>query len=397
VLDVVVAFVGARGALKPLVLGAYVVYGALALSSATAFLGPWGRAWIESHAWGMLFFAGWAPTLALVLALLVRHLVRTGDPDEKARTRTMLAAVAVGGALGMTDLLEAAGVSVPPLGALGTLFATLLVAVAAFRLRLFDRDLSVNAGTYVAALTLGAVAITLVLVAASREVLVTRGKERERVARLAALGRVSAQMAHDLKNPLAALLGASEVLEGEVPAAQRRDLLVLVGEQARRIRAIVDTYDRLGRIDPVRLPVRVEQLVARVVAAQQASARGVDFRTELDAALPECSLDADLVEGVLENLVRNAVEAMPNGGTVTVRARVEDDVLVTSVTDTGEGMDARRVERAFDEFFTTKPTGSGLGLAFARRVAQAHGGRVTLTSEPRKGTVVALRLPLRAG
>jgi signal transduction histidine kinase len=416
VLDVVVAFVGGRSALAPLVRAGYAAFGALALASATAFVGPWGRAFIESHTWGMLLVAGWSPTLAIVLALLVRHLVRARDPDEKARTRTMLAAIALGGALATTDLLEAAGVPLPALGALGTFVGALLVAVAVFRLRLFDRDLSVSAATYVAgialaglaayavafsvlggnvaALTLGAAAITVVLVAASRELGAARALERERIARLATLGRVAAQMAHDLKNPLAALLGASEVLDGEVPAAQQADLLALVGEQARRIRAIVDKYDRLGRIEPVRLPVQMNELVARVAAALRASWRGVDLRTQLAEGLPECPMDADLVAGVVENLLRNAAEAMPGGGTITVRTRVEGGSIVTSVIDTGEGMDARRVDRAFDEFFTTKPTGSGLGLAFARRVALAHGGSVSIASEPKKGTVVDLRLPL---
>jgi signal transduction histidine kinase len=98
---------------------------------------------------------------------------------------------------------------------------------------------------------------------------------------------------------------------------------------------------------------------------------------------------------VLENLVRNAMEAMPDGGTVTVRtARSGAESVLLSVADTGCGMDARTRERAFDDFFTTKALGSGLGLAFVRRVVEAHGGRVSLESEQGRGTLVSVRLPV---
>jgi signal transduction histidine kinase len=107
-------------------------------------------------------------------------------------------------------------------------------------------------------------------------------------------------------------------------------------------------------------------------------------------------MDKDLVATSLENVLRNAYEAMPSGGTVTVRTeRVEEGSggVAVSVEDEGEGMDARLLERATDEFFTTKAAGSGLGLSFAERVAEVHGGTLRLTSRAGKGTVVRLSLP----
>jgi signal transduction histidine kinase len=105
-----------------------------------------------------------------------------------------------------------------------------------------------------------------------------------------------------------------------------------------------------------------------------------------------------MLERVLENLVRNAVEAMPDGGTVVVRTMRSGsgatDAVAFSVRDTGIGMDARTRERAFDDFFTTKPHGSGLGLAFTHRVVEAHRGQMSLESEQGRGTLVCVRLPV---
>jgi len=141
-------------------------------------------------------------------------------------------------------------------------------------------------------------------------------------------------------------------------------------------------------------PLDLNQLVASVLSLQAFTGRPeVELRRELAAELPRGQGDWDLLANALENLVRNAFEAMPRGGTLTVRTQVEAKSVVVSVQDTGEGMNARTRERAFDDFYTTKATGSGLGLAFVRRVVEAHGGQVTLTSHEGRGTTVTLRLP----
>jgi two-component system, NtrC family, sensor histidine kinase HydH len=423
-LHVIVSFVGARRIHRRALAASYLAFGAMGIVALSALVLTTPRAWLASPKWAALELAGWTPMLVYGLALLLRHLVTTADPDEKARTRTMLAAAFAGGALATTDLLDAAGGgAMPRLGALGTLAATGLVSVSVLRLRLFDRDLSVATAFYVAALAVGAVAtylvvfyvlgqnaaalafgataVTVVLAAAARELVLSQARVRARVEQLAALGRISAQMTHDLKNPLAALVGAAQILEGEVPPEQQKDLARLVLEQAQRLRAVVEKFDRVARVEPVKTQVQLNALARATAAAQKTAAPGVDVVVTLAPDLPECDADADLVGGALENLVRNAVEAMPRGGTLRIETRAETaagkTALVLSVEDTGEGMDARRAERAFEDFFTTKATGTGLGLAFVRRVALAHGGAVSLTSHVGKGTRVELRLPVARG
>jgi signal transduction histidine kinase len=424
VLQLTATFVGASRARARSVAVAYAAFGALALSSAVGFVSLWGRQWASSRGWTVVFLAGWAPTLAGALAWLVLHLVEATEPDEKARTRTFLAAFALGGAFATTDELVRLGVPVPHLAPVGTLVGTFLVATAIFRFRLFERDLSLLTGVYatalastgivafvfvlrlaggsVAASTAAAAIVTLVLVVAAREVASSRAVHRERIEQLAVLGRLTAQMAHDIKNPLAALLGAARVIEDaprDQPWEDGQAFRRMLVEQAERIRAIVDRYERIGRVEPVASRVQINDLVRRVVNAQSLAAGEVQVDLDLLDPLPECDADPDLLASALENVVRNACEAMPRGGSLCVRTRLEapgagERSVVVRVEDTGEGMDARRAERAFDDFFTTKATGSGLGLAFVRRVALAHGGTVSLASRPGQGTAVELRLPL---
>jgi signal transduction histidine kinase len=418
-LHFVVTFVGGGRTHARAVAAAYVVFGALAISSATALVTSWGRTWVESSAWGAAFLAAWVPLLAMILVLLVRHLVTTSDHDEKARTRLVLAALAIGGAVAPWDVV---GADLPKLAPLGTLAATSLGATAAFRFRLFDRDLSRSAAVYAialaiagviayvglfrllggnaAAVVVGTASVTLVLAAAVREVATSMATHRERVERLAALGRFSNQMAHDLKNPLATIKGALQFLQEERARGESLDghheFLDVMLEQVERLHRVVDDYQRIGRVQAVRRTLDVNALVRGVVLLEEHAIAGVTLRAELADDLPACELDAELVSGALHNLIRNALEAMPNGGALTVRTERADGFaqggIVVSVEDAGEGMDARHAERAFDDFYTTKANGSGLGLAFARRVAQAHGGDASLSSRVGAGTIVRLRM-----
>jgi signal transduction histidine kinase len=297
-----------------------------------------------------------------------------------------------------------------------------LVSVVALRFRLLDRDVSLRAvgwllvlasagamaallvlrllGAQVALWVLGSGTFMLALVAASRRWFAEGAEERVRREQLTMLGRFSAQMAHDLKNPLAALKGAAQLLREDLtrpsPGIDRVQFTDLMLEQIERLVGLVDIYGRLARVEPNREPLDLNEAVRSIVALQSHASESVDVRAVLTEPLPTCRADRTMLARVMENLVRNAMEAMPGGGTVVVRtapARDMEGGIELSVEDTGCGMDARTRERAFDDFFTTKPTGSGLGLAFVNRVVQAHGGHVTLSSEPGRGTVVRVTLP----
>jgi two-component system sensor histidine kinase HydH len=425
-LHLVVTFVGARKAYMHVVRLEYAFFAALSLSSAAALVIPGMRAWSGSWEWAATYLVGWVPALGFILFLLVRHLVLSTDPDEKGRTRMMLAAISVAGVLATSDIVRELGFPLPHLAPIGALVSAVLVANAVFRFRLFDRDLSSNSAVYaialavagvaaylglfrvlggnVAALTLGSVTVTVALGVAVYEISTSAAVQRARVERLVALGRFSSQMAHDLKNPLASLKGALQFLQEEHRRGRSLDnqheFLGLMLGQVERLGRVADEYERIGRVEPVRRSVDVNQVVQRVVGLEPFAAKGsVTILTELAAELPACELDADLVARALENLIHNAFEAMPEGGKLTVRTASCRDGngragrVILSVEDSGQGMDPRHAERAFEEFFTTKATGSGLGLAFVKRVAEAHGGDASLKTRVGDGTVVEMRLP----
>jgi len=355
--------------------------------------------------------------------LLVVHHQGTANEDERVRTRLLLAGFGALAFFGSIELLGSLGRSIPHVGNIGVLACNVLMALVALRFRLFDQSLtsaaflrvlalatlavgaygvtlqfySANIAMLALGLATGAVAIAAVTLQVWRSVIA----RRQRLEQLATLGRFSAQLAHNLKNPLAALKGAAQFLKEELrqrgSIQQQGEFLDLILEQIERVHRTVDDYQRLGRVEPVPEPLQLNQVVHQVLALPARNrTSGVTVKLDLESNLPSCSGDPRLLAEALENLVRNAFEAMPQGGTLRVRT-ARDPVerqLVITIEDTGTGMDVRARERACEEFFTTKATGTGMGLAFVRRVVEAHQGRLSLYSREGRGTSVHLHLPL---
>ncbi|MHA7628219.1 sensor histidine kinase [Corallococcus sp. M7] len=417
----ILAFVGRRRRSARVLYGTYAVMGALALTMLIAMGVPALEERINTFAFGLAVSVGVIPILTTGFVLLTRHLRHAGSQDERARAGLMLLGLTLLVALLLTDLAADMALPVPKLGNVGTLLGLPVMATASLRFQLFGKDArATNAAmhavvlalvgvfAYLAlfrafaaesgALVVGTTAITFALLAAARRGVTAFVTQRERLEQLATLGRFSAQMAHDLKNPIAALKGAAQYLKEEHARGHswdaHGDFLDLLLEQVERLDRVAGTYQRLARVEPLRRPLDLNRLVEGVLSLQAFATPGaVELKKELAPDLPECAGDEDLLANALENLVRNAFEAMPEGGTLTVRTQQDGGAVVVEVQDTGSGMDARTRERAFDDFFTTKATGSGLGLAFVRRVAEAHGGTASLTSGEGHGTILRLRLP----
>jgi two-component system sensor histidine kinase HydH len=423
-LHLVATFVGRRRALRiPLGVGS-VWFGGIALACLSPLVGSGLVGFAGSPAWAIAMLIGIAPSFGAVPFVLAAH-ARTASAEERARTQLFGAALLLGVGGVCSDLFAIAGGPIPRVAAPAIMISVVLLGALTFRARILEgitRLAMINAvvlallavaghlivlawlGDHWVLLVLGAVAVTLALLAALRPLVALITEERERTRHLALLGRFSSQMAHDLRNPLAAIKGAAQFLAEE--AKQGRSLadqsafLTLIVEQSDRLGRVIEGYQRLGRVEAVPAAVDVVALVEEVAIAQRAAALGedVELTTRVMGEVPrDLALDRDLMLAALENLVRNAREALAGSvrasGRVAIVVEAREREIVIAVEDDGAGMDARTRERAFDEFYTTKTTGSGLGLAYVARVATAHGGRAAVESRQGQGTRVELRLP----
>lgn len=222
--------------------------------------------------------------------------------------------------------------------------------------------------------------------------------------RLAALGELSAVMAHEVRNPLGVIFNSLGSLERMLrPSGDAKLLLDIVREESDRLNRIVG--DLLDFARPMTLaprPVPLDRLLdeAWTAAATASDAAAIEVRRAIEPGLPMLEADGRLLRQALVNVMVNAIQAMPQGGSVTLRARAAElgpaqPAVDLEVEDTGVGLGTLDASRAFEPFFTSKATGTGLGLAVVRRIIEEHGGTVSLRPGARGGAVFATRLPVR--
>jgi signal transduction histidine kinase len=242
-------------------------------------------------------------------------------------------------------------------------------------------------------MTLGYERVALEL-AARREQLCGEAEERTR-----ALEGVAARLAHEVKNPLAAIKGLSTHMARNAADAKTAERLAIVAAEADRLQAIVDGFLSFSRgLDELKLaPTRLHEVGRElgVLLETRAEDAGVLLEIAGDEALV---VDADVrkLRQVLLNLVINALQASPRGSKVLVQVARDAFGAVVTVRDEGSGMSAEILERIRKPFFTTKEGGTGLGVAVARGLVEQHGGQLEFKSAPGKGTTVTIRLPATA-
>ncbi len=219
--------------------------------------------------------------------------------------------------------------------------------------------------------------------------------------RLSALGNMAATVAHEVRNPLNAISIGLQRLKREFQPTEDRDqyshLTELMLGEARRLNAIVEQFLSLAR--PVEIkaePLPLQEILKELAALEESHARQSNVRIHVIAApnLPALTADPSHLTQVLLNLMLNGLQAMPYGGTLTLEAKTSNSNFLIAVTDTGTGIAAENLSRIFDPYFTTKAQGSGLGLAISRRIIEAHGGTITVTSEAGQGCRFEISLPL---
>ncbi len=236
-----------------------------------------------------------------------------------------------------------------------------------------------------------------------------REDARERLVhseRLAAIGRLAAQITHEIRNPLSSIGLNIELLGDDVGAlpedrqAEVQSILDAVLSEVRRLAEITEGYLRFARLPTAPKQHKdVGDLCADLVAffQSEASARGVNVELHVDDVVPAVVIDSDRLRQALLNLLRNAVDAAGSGGTVRISARADSahhDGVCVVVEDNGPGIPEPDREHIFSPFFTTKSEGTGLGLVVAREIVREHGGDLTVGTSSLGGAAFMLRLPV---
>jgi signal transduction histidine kinase len=244
------------------------------------------------------------------------------------------------------------------------------------------------------------VSILLAIVNRKQRRLVEANQRLAHNEKVATLGRVAAQVAHEVRNPLTGLLLYSEHLKGKIDGKLPDGDAILIDKIIDTINNLTATTEQiLNFARPVTLaPRRVDlNKVARDVSqllSTEIAAHSIETKLELDDSPVAGMLDEPSIRATTLNLVLNAIQAMPAGGHLTISTSTRGDKLLLAIIDTGSGMTPDQIKQIFEPFNTTKSRGLGLGMPYAQKVIQQHGGLIIVESQPGKGTEVRIELPV---
>jgi signal transduction histidine kinase len=205
-------------------------------------------------------------------------------------------------------------------------------------------------------------------------------------------------MAHEIRNPLGAIKGAVEILKDDYqPEDARYEFIQILLKETDRLNHIVQEFLGFARpkqpdFQQADLNEAIESVLT--LTAQEAKKAGVKIEKRLDPTIGKRSLDVGLLRQAFLNLVLNAIQAMDNGGVLTIVSRLQGDAVEITIADTGAGINEENRKKLFSPFFTTKKNGTGLGLAITYRIIENHRGTINVASEPGKGSTFMVKIPV---
>jgi signal transduction histidine kinase len=234
------------------------------------------------------------------------------------------------------------------------------------------------------------------LAEANRQVMEAQETVR-RSERLAALGQLSAGLAHELRNPLGTIRASAEMLGKQVSQENEvaREVAGFIATEVDRTNSLVTRFLQFARPLELRLEkADLAKTLDRAIAVAERETKGITIYRNYAPEIAPFPFDAELMEHVFYNLIVNAAQASPAGGVVTVKSRANGNVAEVAVIDRGSGIDPAVMKNIFNPFFTTKQTGVGLGLAIVSKIVDQHGGRITVESQPGEGSIFVVSLPM---
>jgi len=220
-------------------------------------------------------------------------------------------------------------------------------------------------------------------------------RQLEKTARLSTLGELSASLAHEIRNPLASIRLVSDNLSAEMQVEETGEYLQILKTEVERLNQVVEQYLTMARADRSdQQNVDLNQALTDILqlVRQQAAKQQIELRFEAQEVPRFSGAQVQLKQAFL-NLALNAIQAMPDGGLLTISCRRQDEQIRIDFSDSGHGISAEMLDKIFTPFYSTRATGTGLGLAITRRIIESHGGRITALRLA-DGTCFRISLPL---
>ena len=247
--------------------------------------------------------------------------------------------------------------------------------------------------------------IMIIVVKRGESIIQKRAQERlklkeqlSRAKHLSSLGEMVAGVSHEIRNPLGIISSSAELLKKKMPAGDASSRIpdIIIEESTRLNNIITDFLNFARPREPNRFPCRIEAVIAKNIdfLSPQIENNGYTIRTQYDRNLPEIQADADMLYQAFLNILINAMQAMPDGGTIDIAAKSDERSLWIAFEDQGGGVSPKAREKIWDPFFTTKDKGTGLGLGIVKNIIETHEGQIRLENRSEGGTRVSIRLPV---
>ncbi len=237
--------------------------------------------------------------------------------------------------------------------------------------------------------------------AAANQSLKEAEAEVRRAERLAALGQLTAGLAHELRNPMSTMKTSAELLARNVEKENdiARETAGYIKDEVDRTNSLITRFLDFARpqhlkLEPGDLTGMLDRAIDRFDREKSGAAASISVYKNYSPDIPAVAFDAELMERVISNLILNAAQASRPGGMVTVTTRLDDGTAEIAIIDRGSGIDPKNLESIFNPFFTTKSDGVGLGLAICSKIVDEHGGQITVESTPGEGSVFRVFIPI---
>jgi len=217
--------------------------------------------------------------------------------------------------------------------------------------------------------------------------------------RLAFTGRIAASIAHEIRNPLGnvsmSVQQLREAFTEDSPWAKHIEVII---RNTERINFLITELLNCARPPKLNIqPHDIHEILENILDSikTKIASQQIEVSKRFNSQMPPINVDKEQIERVFLNVMINSLEAMPNGGKMTITAEIEEDSLVVKIRDTGEGIPEEDIIRIFDPFFSTKPSGVGLGLSITYGIVVSHGGTIGVESEWNRGTLFVISLPIK--